>query len=1062
MTTPNPMNVFGRRQSPRTPESPVTPDHIDKELIIYAAPEMTTDESARARAINHTLGNHELPIAQYREQIVSAVDASQAVVITAETGAGKSTQVPQFLAEQGYEVVVTQPRVVAARSVAERVRDEIVAEKGSEYAAFVGHRTARERNDSPENQILFVTDGLQLVRELSGNGAGKKQALVLDEVHEWNENMEVLVAWAKQRMQEDPDFKVVTMSATMEADKLSRYFADEGKREVPVIEVPGRTYEVKKSEGGDVAGEAIKLAKDGKNTLVFVPGKAEIDQVMAEVTRANIPSAVILSLHGQLEKEEQRKVFKKYPGAKVIVATNVAQTSITIEDIDAVVDSGLERQNQVKNGVEGLYLNPISQADCLQRAGRAGRTKAGEYVLAQLGNNKLVPMAEREAYGTPEILRTRLDGMVLRLAKGGLDAAELEFYHQPDHADIAKAKTRLQKLGALREDGSITKVGRDMDRMPVESHYARMMIEARQYGPEVQMQLAAMLAVQEAGGICQFGTKNRPCDERWRGLLAPDMNDSDAIKQLEVFVAAERMSDSQKRNHDIYTKAFSKSREVLRQLRGVEKLHAQDLSVPTKEQREQLVKCIIAGMVDSLYIGDGYYGGHRNAQGEMRELSQRSMIRAGRMVVGKPFDLQINTRRGLTTLHLLEGPTNVPSVEVLREVAPQLFSEKSQGYTLNTEGVVMEQFTQIFNGHDTGEIATYAANESAERTEYLARKITEQQWHSGEVQQIIKTITELNDRMPGAVGVITFDNLYKIVAETMPRNVATLEAAMEYVPQFSLDDLVSPQERAAIYVASPSEYGGRALAYKNGLPMLSDSMSDDEILELVADEWVLPDGRKVGLRDYWNGNAVDMAEQQVRILKARAERAERERQEHERRVESAVSYFEQGYSLEQITGWVGDKTSSEAHVIYEAKMVEREAAERAESERRRLEAAEAAARQEAAMAQVSQLIILNDDLYDSTRLTGLDDAQKEIVDDIEAIRVMLDDINNELNLGKERIVWGHTVAVDAYAKRMESLRARLTACTQKFTDWQEEQKTRGNQPASEADLAALMTRFNKR
>ena len=113
------------------------------------------------------------------------------------------------------------------------------------------------------------------------------------------------------------------------------------------------------------------------------------------------------------------------------------------------------------------------------------------------------------------------------------------------------------------------------------------------------------------------------------------------------------------------------------------------------------------------------------------------------------------------------------------------------------------------------------------------------------------------------------------------------------------------------------------------------------------------------------------------------------------------------------------------------------------------------------MAQVSQLIILNDDLYDSTRLTGLDDAPKEIVDDIEAIRVMLDDINNELNLGKERIVWGHTVAVDAYAERMESLRARLTACTQKFTDWQEEQKTRGNQPASEADLAALMTRFNK-
>ena len=159
----------------------------------------------------------------------------------------------------------------------------------------------------------------------------------------------------------------------------------------------------------------------------------------------------------------------------------------------------MERRVEVRGGVEGLFLNPISQADCLQRAGRAGRTKEGEYVLAQLamrnGNAPFVKLADREAYGTPEIMRTRLDGMVLRLAKAGFDASELEFYHQPNHADILAAKARLQKLGALAEDGHITKVGRDMERMPVESHYARMVIEARKYGPEVQAQLAAMLAV---------------------------------------------------------------------------------------------------------------------------------------------------------------------------------------------------------------------------------------------------------------------------------------------------------------------------------------------------------------------------------------------------------------------------------------------------------------------------------------------------------------------------------------------------------------------------------------
>ena len=343
MTAPNPGSVFGNR---RNNEASVF-------TMSTQSPEDVTefrrdDEATRARRNDMQLGNHELPIADYREQIVDAVDNSQVTIITAETGAGKSTQVPQFLAEEGYEVIVTQPRIVAARTLSERVRDEIVDKKGLEYADFVGYRTARERNDNPDNQMLFVTDGLQLVRELSGDGAGKKQILVLDEVHEWNENMEVLVAWAKKHMREDLNFKVAVMSATMEADKLAKYFVGDTERKVPIVEVPGRTYEVKKSEGGDVATETIRLAKEGKNTLVFVPGKAEIEKVMADVERARVPGTVVLPLHGQLDKDEQKKVFQKYDGAKIIVATNVAQTSITIDDIDAVVDSGLERQKSCK------------------------------------------------------------------------------------------------------------------------------------------------------------------------------------------------------------------------------------------------------------------------------------------------------------------------------------------------------------------------------------------------------------------------------------------------------------------------------------------------------------------------------------------------------------------------------------------------------------------------------------------------------------------------------------------------------------------------------------------
>lgn len=909
MTTPNPSEVFGRHLSAaKTAPKPFeqdgsvasTPDietaEVSETTLVTKSPVYPDDELTQTRRTDYQLGNPELPIANYREQIVTAVENSQAVVITAETGAGKSTQVPQMLAEAGYEVIVTQPRVVAARSVAERVNDEVVAKKGPNYDKFVGYRTAKERGDNPDNQILFATDGLQLVRELSGNGVGKKQVLVLDEVHEWNENMEVLVAWAKQRIAEDPNFKVVTMSATIEAQKLSHFLSNDGARQVPVIEVPGRTFEVKKSEGGDVADEAIKFAKAGKNTLVFVPGKQEIDDVVAQLTRANIPGATILPLHGQLEKADQRKVFAKYPGVKVIVATNVAQTSITIDDIDAVVDSGLERQNQVKNGVEGLYLNAISQADCLQRAGRAGRTKEGEYVLAQLGNNSFVPMAERAVYGTPEIMRTRLDGMVLRLAKSGFDAETMEFYHQPDKGQIVQAKQRLQKLGALTEVGTVTKIGRDMDRMPVESHYARMMIEARKYGPEIQAQLAALLAVQEADGICQFSTRNRTCQERWRGILTPNMNDSDAIKQLEVFVAAQTMSDSQKRDHDLYIKAFSKACEVMRQLRKVEKLQDWELTAPTKQQREALVKCIIAGMVDTLFtqrMGE-YYDVH----GDVREPSSRSTVVPGDMIVGSPFDLQITTRRGLATLRLIEGVTNVPSVEVLQEVAPQLFGEKRAAFIEESDGTIKEQVVVTFSGQALDKKLIRTAEPSPERYKYIMDRAV---WASQEIYRpLVNELNKLRDLVPSIPEITNVDIRQMLVEANIPETVQTVGEACRYLPQLTLDNFMPAEEREVILQANPDSIAGVPVSYSNGYGYVSDTASPEDIIRVYQQAYLRTQSCAVPLmavdvQDTRN-NYVDLNEAaknaQAQIVKdqERAQNAELDRQGAEQGLPSNVEF----------------------------------------------------------------------------------------------------------------------------------------------------------------------------
>ncbi len=890
MNHPKPSDIFPREQA-------VPTDSL-------SVPEIVDAQEVQGTSV-HELGNPELPIAAYREQIVNAVEASQATVITAETGAGKSTQVPQFLAEAGYEVVVTQPRIVAARTLAGRVRDEVTAKKGESYADFVGYRTARERDDKHDPQILYVTDGLQQVRELSGAGVGKRQVLVPDEAHEWNLNMEVLIAYSKKRMKEDPDFKVVIMSATLDAEPLARYFEQDNETYTPIIEVPGRTYDVKKEEGGDVADQAIRFAKEGKNTLVFVPGKGEISATIAEIERAKIEGATVLPLHGQLDAAEQKKVFKHYDGVKVIVSTDVAQTSITIDDIDAVVDSGLARRNEVKNGVEGLYLRPVSKADCLQRAGRAGRTKKGEYVLAQLDNNPFVPMDDREEYGTPEILRTQLDGMVLRLAKNGFDADEFDFFHNKDNEgrdikpEIAAAKKRLQKLGGLNEDGTITKIGRQMERMPVESHYARMMIEARQYGAEVQTQLAAMLATEEVGGVIFNG---RDSQQRWRELVGI-VGQSDMLVQLQVFLGAQKLSDKQKRDRDIIVKNYKRANETYRQLRHAENLKDIDLSNPNTEQREQLVRCIISGMVDNLYTQE-YGRGYVGANGQQRELGNRSTISGGAMVVGKPFDLSITTRRGPMTLHLIESATQVPSVEVLRDVAPQLFSTRHEEYQVDDNGVVVSKAQTIFNDQPMQSYVVEASQPSAGRHAWL---IDEVYRNTPALRETVGELRALQQRTTEELPVFSEVHAKQLLAHAVS-DTDRMADAMQQVPELSLFDIVPVDVVQQILDNSPDDFAGQPVEYQAGVPVIR---MQPETITAWDSPTALPDGRELHVSYNWRTQPLAELMQSIRV--AEQQRLEEQRLAEERQRAEA------------------DKRAREAEERLQAKQLDQQQREQAET-----------------------------------------------------------------------------------------------------------------------------------
>lgn len=602
-------------------------------------------------------GNDKLPIAEFRGIIVDTVRNNPVTIVTAETGAGKSTQVPQYLLDEGMRIAVTQPRRLAARTVAERVAFEM----GTRFGDVVGFRTAFERCDSPNTRCLFVTDGLALVREISQSGTC--DCLVLDETHEWNVHMEVLVAWAKVQVTKNPSFRVVIMSATIETEKLSEFFGN-----APVISVPGRTYPVEVQDRGmSMVSDISRLAQQGRNVLVFLPGKAEIVKTMADLKNDPALNAETLSLHGELTPEEQARAFAGYNRPKIVLSTNVAQTSVTIDDIDAVVDSGKERRIELVAGVETLTLASISRADSMQRKGRAGRTKPGIYIDYD-------ESVDRPDFPVPEIMRVRLDQTVLRLAEHNFDMEQVEFFHQPPVGEIHEAKRVLHALGCMNEDGSVTRIGHRIAKLPVSCASGRMILEADRLG--VMDDILSVAAILEQGGINARVCNS--CRERqvkkcscWRHNLAPDVEDSDILAQLAAFNKCRDMTKDEIVKSGIYLKAFFAVVQIRKKIVSVIKGHVR---FGTSGNGEMIKRAVCAGMVDHLYKkswGKFYINGDE----EPRMLDHMSVLmnRTPQWLVGKPFNIDPNGWG--EPMRLINMATEVDP-KWLAEVAPQLVKDE--------------------------------------------------------------------------------------------------------------------------------------------------------------------------------------------------------------------------------------------------------------------------------------------------------------------------------------------------------------------------------------------------
>ncbi|MFF9814707.1 ATP-dependent RNA helicase HrpA [Streptomyces sp. NPDC014006] len=479
--------------------------------------------SARRERLPAITYPEQLPVSQKKDDIAAAIRDHQVVIVAGETGSGKTTQIPKICLELGRGVRGmighTQPRRIAARTVAERVADELKTPLGE----AVGWKVRFTDQVNPDATFIkLMTDGILLAEIQTDRELRAYDTIIIDEAHERSLNIDFLLGYLAQLLPQRPDLKVVITSATIDPERFSRHFGD-----APIIEVSGRTYPVEvryrpllEEDGDDADRDQItaitdaveELMAEGKgDILVFLSGEREIRDTADALTKKQYRFTEILPLYARLSHAEQHRVFQPHTGRRIVLATNVAETSLTVPGIKYVIDPGFARISRYshRTKVQRLPIEPISQASANQRKGRCGRTSDG--ICIRLYSEE--DFEARPEFTDAEILRTNLASVILQMTAAGLgDIEKFPFIDPPDHRNIRDGVQLLQELHALdpaQKDPRkrLTDTGRKLAQLPVDPRLARMVLEADKNGcvREV-MVIAAALSIQDP--------RERPADKQ--------------------------------------------------------------------------------------------------------------------------------------------------------------------------------------------------------------------------------------------------------------------------------------------------------------------------------------------------------------------------------------------------------------------------------------------------------------------------------------------------------------------------------------------------------------------
>lgn len=636
-----------------------------------------------------------LPVAQQRQDFLDMFQKSQFLVFVGETGSGKTTQIPQYVLFddlphlQGKIVACTQPRRVAAMSVAQRVAQEMDVELGQE----VGYSIRFEEKTSPNTILKYMTDGMLLREAMTDNTLSRYSVLILDEAHERTLATDILMGLLKEIVERRPDLKIVIMSATLDAQKFQRYFNN-----APLLAVPGRTHPVEifytQEPEKDYVEAAIRTVlqihagEPEGDVLLFLTGEEEIEDTCRKigleadelVREADAGPLIVYPLYGTLPPHQQQKIFEPAPpprkkggrpGRKVIVSTNIAETSLTIDGIVYVVDPGFSKQKvyNPRIRVESLLVSPISKASAQQRAGRAGRTKPGKCFRLYTEGAFKKELIE-QTY--PEILRSNLSTTVLQLVKLGVkDLVHFDLMDPPAPETLMRALEELNYLSCLDDDGGMTDLGRLASEFPLDPALSVMLISSPEfYCSNEMLSLTALISVPQP--FVRPANNRKRADEMKDLFAHPEGDHLTLLNVYHAFKGPAAQENAKQWCHDHFLsyRSLQQADNVRMQLKRImEKNEIELMSTPFEDKKyyENIRRALVSGFFMQVAKRDG------SGKTYVTVKDDQSVLLHPSTVLGQDSEWVIYNEFVLTTKNYIRTVTAVKP-EWLLDIAPNYYN----------------------------------------------------------------------------------------------------------------------------------------------------------------------------------------------------------------------------------------------------------------------------------------------------------------------------------------------------------------------------------------------------